>query len=151
MHKTEFRRQFAKNYFWNKIANIPDYFHNKEMQTSLGIKFSNQNIGNAFKKNNYTNNKNISQLSFKNKNWLLMKQGYDHQSPMYLKNFYRQKLERYAQIRQDFFYTVLPRTQHKAENFSSEILKNHIIVCGMGLNLKNLLMPLRASSMKNQQ
>ena len=140
-----------KNYFWNKIANIPDYFHNKEMQTSLGIKFSNQNIGNAFKKNNYTNNKNISQLGFKNKNWLFMKQGSDHQSPMHLKNFYRQKLERYAQIRQDFFYTVLPRTQHKAENFSSEILKNHIIVCGMGLNLKNLLMPLRASSMKNQQ
>jgi potassium large conductance calcium-activated channel subfamily M alpha protein 1 len=70
---------------------------------------------------------------------------------MHLKNFYRQKLERYAQIRQDFFYTVLPRTQHKAENFSLEILKNHIIVCGIGLNLKNLLMPLRASSMRNHQ
>ena len=140
-----------KNYFWNKIANIPDYFHNKEMQTSLGIKFSNQNIGNAFKKNNYSNNKNFSQLSFKNKNWLFMKQGTDQKSPMHLKNFYRQKLERYAQIRHDFFYTVLPRTQHKAENFSFEILRNHIIIYGMGLNLKNLLMPLRASSMKNQQ
>ena len=144
-----------KNFFWNKIANIPDYFHNKEMQSSLGIKFSNQITHNSYIKNNYNNNnKNISQLSFKNKNWLFMKQSImskNYKSPMYLKNFYRQKLERYAQIRQDFFYTVLPRTQHKAENFSSEILKNHIIVCGIGLNLKNLLMPLRASSMRNQQ
>ena len=143
-----------KNFFWNKIANIPDYFHNKEMQSNLGIKFSNQNIHNAYKKNYYSNNnKNISHLSFKNKNLLFMKESVtsNYKSPMHLKNFYRQKLERYAQIRQDFFYTVLPRTQHKAENFSSEILKNHLIVCGIGLNLKNLLMPLRASSMRNHQ
>ena len=143
-----------KNYFWNKIANIPDYFHNKEMQSNLGIKFSNQNIHNTYiKATNNNNNKNISQLSFKNKNWLFMRDSImsNYKSPMHLKNFYRQKLERYAQIRQDFFYTVLPRTQHKAENFSLEILKNHIIVCGIGLNLKNLLMPLRASSMRNHQ
>lgn len=142
-----------KNYFWNKIANIPDYFHNKEMQSSLGIKFSNQNMGNNFKKIKTNNNKNISQISFKNKNWLLLKQGNisDYQSPMYLKNFYKQKLERYAQIRQDFFYTVLPRTLHKAESFIPENLQNHIIICGIGMNLKNLLMPLRASSMRNQQ
>ena len=141
-----------KNFFWNKIANIPDYFHNKEMQSNLGLKFSNQNIHNTYIKSS-NNNKNISQLSFKNKNWLFMRDSImsNHKSPMYLKNFYRQKLERYAQIHQDFFYTVLPRTQHKAENFSSEILKNHIIVCGTGLNLKNLIMPLRASSMRNHQ
>ena len=142
-----------KNYFWNKIANIPDYFHNKEMQSSLGIKFSNQRISSNFKKNNKNINKNFSQISFRNKNLLLLKNGNisDHQSPMYLKNFYRQKLERYAQIRQDFFYTVLPRTLQKAESFPQEKLQNHIIICGMGLNLKNLIMPLRASSMRNQQ
>ena len=141
-----------KNYFWNKIANIPDYFHNKEMQSSLGIKFSNQNVGNVFKKNN-KNNKNFSQMSFKNKNFLLLKQGNssDYQSPMYLKNFYLQKLERYSQIRQDFFYTVLPRPLQKAENFNLDNLNNHIIICGISINLKNLLMPLRASSMKIQQ
>ena len=143
-----------KNYFWNKIANIPDYFHNKEIQSSLGIKFSNENMGNTFKTSKImNNNKNISQMSFRNKNWLFSKQGNvsDYQSPMYLKNFYKQKLERYAQIRQDFFYTVLPRTIHKAEIFSQEKLNNHIIICGIGNNLKNLIMPLRASSMRNQQ
>ena len=46
-----------KNYFWNKIANIPDYFHNKEMQSNLGIKFSNQRITSNFKKHNNNNNK----------------------------------------------------------------------------------------------
>ena len=70
---------------------------------------------------------------------------------MHLKNFYRQKLERFSQIRQDFFYTVLPRTLQKAENFPQDKLQNHIIICGMGLNLKNLIMPLRASSMRIHQ
>ena len=142
-----------KNYFWNKIANIPDYFHNKEMQSNLGIKFSNQRITSNFKKHNNNNNKNFSQISFKNKNLLLLKSGnnQEHQTPMHLKNFYRQKLERFSQIRQDFFYTVLPRTLQKAENFPQDKLQNHIIICGMGLNLKNLIMPLRASSMRIHQ
>ena len=142
-----------KNYFWNRIANIPDYYHNKEMQSSLGIKFSNQSAINAFKILNKNNNKNISQMSFHNKKLPLIRQGSipEHQSPMHLKNFYRQKLERYAQIRQDFFYTVLPRTISKAENVTPEKLQNHIIILGIGLNLKNLIMPLRASSMKNYQ
>ena len=52
---------------------------------------------------------------------------------------------------QKFLYTVLPRTQFEAESFSIDTMENHIIVCGIGFNLKNLLMPLRASSMKNQQ
>ena len=94
-----------KNYFWNRIANIPDYYHNKEMQSSLGIKFSNQSATNSFRVNNKNNNKNISQMSFHNKKLPLIRQGSipEHQSPMHLKNFYRQKLERYAQISQDFF------------------------------------------------
>ena len=142
-----------KNFFWNKIANIPDYFHNKEMQSNLGLKFSNQIMGNAFKKIKKNNNPNLSQMSFKNKNWLLIKEGNipESQSPMHLKNFYMQKLERYAQIRQDFFYTVLPRSLHKAEALNPENLQNHIIICGVGLNIKNLIMPLRASSMRTQQ
>ena len=92
-------------------------------------------------------------MSFHNKKLPLIRQGSipEHQSPMHLKNFYRQKLERYAQIRQDFFYTVLPRTISKAENVTPEKLQNHIIILGIGLNLKNLIMPLRASSMKNYQ
>ena len=142
-----------KNYFWNRIANIPDYYHNKEMQSSLGIKFSNQSATNSFRVNNKNNNKNISQMSFHNKKLPLIRQGSipEHQSPMHLKNFYRQKLERYAQISQDFFYTVLPRTISKAENVNPEKLQNHIIILGIGFNLKNLIMPLRASSMKNYQ
>ena len=98
------------------------------MQSSLGIKFSNQNAGNAFQKYNSINNKSLSQMSFKNRNFLLVKQGNspDFQSPMQLKNFYLQKLERYSQIRQDFFYTVLPRPLQKAENFLIENLNKPI-------------------------
>ena len=64
---------------------------------------------------------------------------------------YKKKLESFTTIKHNFFHTILPRTQHEAESFSPDILDRHIIVCGIGLNLKNLLMPLRASSMKNQQ
>ncbi len=64
---------------------------------------------------------------------------------------YKKKLESFTTIKHNFFHTILPRTQHEAETFSPDILDRHIIVCGIGLNLKNLLMPLRASSMKNQQ
>ena len=55
--------------------NFPDYYHNQEMQSSLGIKFNDQNTGNTFKNLVHKKNKDFSQLSFKNKNWLLMKQG----------------------------------------------------------------------------
>ena len=143
-----------KNVFWNKIANFPDYYHNQEMQSSLGIKFNDQNTGNTFKNLVHKKNKDFSQLSFKNKNWLLMKQGSynsNYDTPMHLKNFYKQKLEHYSKIRQDFFVTVLPRTKKQAKNFSPEILNNHIIICGIGINLKNILLPLRSTSMRNQQ
>lgn len=50
-----------------------------------------------------------------------------------------------------FLQTSYPRTNHELENFSSEILNSHIIICGIVQNMKNLLMPLRAFSMKNQQ
>lgn len=51
----------------------------------------------------------------------------------------------------NFIQTSYPRTGYEAENFSPEILNNHIIVCGIIPNLKNLIMPLRAISMKSQQ
>ena len=124
------------------------------MQSSLGIKFNDQNTGNTSKNLVHKKNKDFSQLSFKNKNWLLMKQGSynsNYDSPMHLKNFYKQKLEHYSKIRQDFFVTVLPRTKKQAKNFSPEILNNHIIICGIGINLKNILLPLRSTSMRNQQ
>ena len=45
-----------------------------------------------------------------------------------------------------FINTIHPRTQHDSENFSEELLDHHIVVCGIGPNLKNLIMPLRARS-----
>ena len=47
-----------------------------------------------------------------------------------------------------FINTIHPRTQHDSENFSEELLDHHIVVCGIGPNLKNLIMPLRARSIK---
>ena len=139
-----------KSFYWNKIANVPDYFHNPAMQASLGIKFSNENITNnnhIYLNNKYNineyNKEIVKRKSLKNAQLFNNKESNNNQ--------YRQKLEAYGAIRKNFFHTLLPRTQHKAESFSPDILDNHIIVCGIGLNLKNLLMPLRASSMKNQQ
>jgi len=164
-----------KSFYWNKIANMPDYFYNKENQASIEFKFSNKNFSNSNNfqkkdsgyynfylnenkyeqnnKGNLSNTNNFSTKSFKNSNMNLNQvKNHDYQQPISnKKNIYRQKLEEYALIRKDFFYTVLPRTQLKAETYTQDILENHIIICGIGLNLKNLLMPLRASSMKNQQ
>jgi hypothetical protein len=53
--------------------------------------------------------------------------------------------------RVNFIQTTFPRTGHEAENFSSEILIGHIVVCGLIQNMKNLILPLRACSTKNQQ
>ena len=64
---------------------------------------------------------------------------------------FQQKLDLFSRSKQNFLYTTTPRTQHEAEFFSPDILEHHIIVCGITINLKNLLMPLRAASMKNQQ
>ena len=47
-----------------------------------------------------------------------------------------------------FINTIHPRTQHDSENFSEELLDHHIVICGIGPNLKNLIMPLRARSIK---
>ena len=147
-----------KSFYWNKMANIPDYFHNPEMQASLGIKFSNDNyMNNDNNKNVSDNNNHINELKkernnskpFK-KNSIKSEQLNNNANNNDMNN-YKLKLEQYGANRKNFFHTLLPRTQHKAESFSPDILDNHIIVCGIGLNLKNLLMPLRASSMKNQQ
>ena len=133
-----------KSFYWNKIANIPDYFHNPEQQALLGIKFSNEN---------YISNNNDYSYTRYNKHELNQEPSQKPQigNNSHNANQYKQKLDAYGAIRKNFFHTLLPRTQHKAESFSPDILDNHIIVCGIGLNLKNLLMPLRASSMKNQQ
>ena len=133
-----------KSFYWNKIANIPDYFHNPTQQALLGIKFSNEN---------YISNNNDYNYTRYNKHQLNKEYSQKPQISNNSQNAnqYKQKLDAYGAIRKNFFHTLLPRTQHKAESFSPDILDNHIIVCGIGLNLKNLLMPLRASSMKNQQ
>ena len=48
-----------------------------------------------------------------------------------------------------FISTLRPRTQHESEYFSKEILEDHIIICGINPNLKNLILPLRARGRKN--
>lgn len=50
--------------------------------------------------------------------------------------------------KQSFINTLHPRTQHDSECFSEELLDHHIVICGIGPNLKNLIMPLRAKSAK---
>ena len=47
-----------------------------------------------------------------------------------------------------FINTIHPRTQHDCENFSEELLDHYIVVCGIGPNLKNLIMALRARSIR---
>ena len=61
------------------------------------------------------------------------------------------RLDLFNDSKKNFLLTTIPRTQHQAEVFSPGILTNHIVICGIGTNLKNLIMPLRASSMKHQQ
>lgn len=67
------------------------------------------------------------------------------------KSYKNKNKDQVVQNKINFIQTTFPRTQHEAENFSNEILNNHIIVCGLIQNMKNLIMPLRAVSMKNQQ
>ena len=134
-----------KSLYWNKISNIPDFFHNPEMQASLGIQLSNDNYAN----NKYTSF-NSHELNMKSKKKFSSQKSLSTIKNEHIENNeYIHKLNQHYAISKNFFHTLLPRTQHKAETFSPDILDNHIIVCGIGLNLKNLLMPLRASSMKN--
>ena len=51
----------------------------------------------------------------------------------------------------NFLRTLHPRTQHNSENFSEELLDHHIVICGIGPNLRNLIMPLRSRSCKVRQ
>ena len=102
--------------------NVPHKKQNKKIKSSLYLTNNQTNYSNNFTQNSEDNTNN-----------------------------YKKKLEAFTTVKQNFFHTILPRTQHEAESFSPDILDRHIIVCGIGLNLKNLLMPLRASSMKNQQ
>lgn len=61
------------------------------------------------------------------------------------------KKESSGPSKKNFIQTTFPRTGYEAENFSTEILNNHIVVCGLIQNMKNLIYPLRATSMKNEQ
>ena len=145
-----------KSFYWNKIANVPDYFHNPVMQATLGIKFSNEiytsnNELLSYNPDDLLNKESIRKNIKRNTRRNAIKTENIFNNNEQNINQYKQKLEQFGAIRKNFFHTLLPRTQHKAESFSPDILDNHIIVCGIGLNLKNLLMPLRASSMKNQQ
>jgi hypothetical protein len=65
----------------------------------------------------------------------------------------KQSIERDSLIKNkaNFILNAYPRTNNDLENFSSEILNSHIIICGLVQNMKSILMPLRAASMKSQQ
>jgi potassium large conductance calcium-activated channel subfamily M alpha protein 1 len=54
-----------KSFYWNKIANIPDYFHNPEMQATLGIKLSNENYVNNNNKYSSYNSHELYKESIK--------------------------------------------------------------------------------------
>lgn len=56
-----------------------------------------------------------------------------------------------SQEKANFIQTTYPRTNNDFENFSPEILNSHIVICGLVQNMKSLIMPLRATSMKLQQ
>ncbi len=66
-------------------------------------------------------------------------------------NMTAMKIKEPQPIRKNFIQTTFPRTGYEAENFSPEIMNNHIVVCGLIQNMKNLIFPLRAISMKNEQ
>ena len=105
-------------------------------------------------------------LRMKNPAWELMKKrrkerennrreiGIEEDGSKRIHKFYPNKTKKKSSFKnfyEHFFRTILPRTQYEAENFSHEILNNHIIVCGLLQNMKNLIYPLRATTMKNHQ
>ena len=52
-------------------------------------------------------------------------------------------------IKKNLYLTTLhPRTQKDSENLIEEIFEHHIIICGISLNMQNLIMPLREKSNK---
>ena len=48
--------------------------------------------------------------------------------------------------KRNFITKIKPRTQSESEYFSTELLENHIIICGLNPNIKHLIMPLRSKS-----
>ena len=152
-----------KNPFWNNMKNKNRFL------TRNGSLLPNSKNNNLFNGNNNNINSLDNSLSSSYNNNIQKKPKIKFKPSLYTltnhtnysntiiqnlednSNTYKKKLEAFTTVKQNFFHTILPRTQHEAESFSSDILDRHIIVCGIGLNLKNLLMPLRASSMKNQQ
>ena len=144
-----------KNPFWSNKTNKNNIFNNENSHD-----FDSNDANQILKKNNRVHpilgrNPHNSILkktlyNITNQTQLSQIQNQPNQNEDDTEN-YKKKLESFTTIKHNFFHTILPRTQHEAEAFSPDILDRHIIVCGIGLNLKNLLMPLRASSMKNQQ
>ena len=130
-----------KNPYWNKMANNSNVFKNNFYKNN-NTNTSNENNNNL---NNSTTNINSEKINDVKYKFILNNNTID------TGNIYKKKLDMYSTVKQNFFHTILPRTQHEAESFNPDILDHHIIVCGIGFNLKNLLMPLRASSMKNEQ
>lgn len=118
-----------KNPFWTKIGNHNNRYSNNKMPTENTVRKQESNDNNT---NYYNNNNN------------------NHNNINYSGNFQR-KLDVFSNLKNNFLHTILPRTQHEAEFFLPDVLDHHIIICGIGRNLQNLIMPLRASSMKHQQ
>ena len=64
-----------------------------------------------------------------------------------LNNNGKDKLQEVNYLNKRNFITKLkPRTQSESECFSTELLENHIIICGLNPNIKHMIMPLRSKS-----
>ena len=64
-----------------------------------------------------------------------------------LNSYSKNKVQEFNYINKKNFITKLkPRTQSESEYFSTELLENHIIICGLNPNIKHMIMPLRLKS-----
>ena len=64
-----------------------------------------------------------------------------------LNNNSKNRMQEYNYInKRNFITKIKPRTQSESEYFSTELLENHIIICGLNPNIKHMIMPLRSKS-----
>ena len=63
-------------------------------------------------------------------------------------NFYsKNKFQEFNYInKRNLITKIKPRTQSESEYFSTELLENHIIICGLNPNIKHMIIPLRSKS-----
>jgi len=118
-----------ENLLSNSEINISDI----EINTYNNLNMNNNNNNNN--NNNYNNNNNINTNNNNNNN------NNNSNSEFLIK-----EQDQSIFNKNSFISTLHPRTQKDSEVFSEELLDHHIVICGIGPNLKNLIMPLRTRS-----